>query len=66
MESSFFVSIENKINEPQLIKLFSGSLEASVIITTGKYDYQALQLIAAPTQKAEFRVPKTVFGLIKY
>jgi hypothetical protein len=46
MESSFFVSIENNTNEPQLINLFSGSLEAGVIVTTGNYNYQALQLIA--------------------
>lgn len=46
MESSFLVSIENNTNQPQLINLFSGSLEAGVIVTTGNYDYHALQLIS--------------------
>ena len=46
MESSFFVSIGNNTNEPQLINLFSGSLEAGVIVTTGNYNYHALKLVA--------------------
>jgi len=46
MENSFFISIENNTNEPQLINLFSGSLKEGVTITTRDYSYQALQLIA--------------------
>ena len=46
MENSFLISIVNNTNEPQLINLFSGSLKAGVIVTTGNFNYQALQLIA--------------------
>jgi hypothetical protein len=46
MQNPFLISIENNTDEPQLINLFSGSLEKGVTITTGNYSYQALQLLA--------------------
>lgn len=46
MDNSFIISIDNANTEPQVINLFSGSLVPGVTLTTGDYDYQALQLMA--------------------